>query len=158
MKRTWSKVLSAARALTAEPPQLKYYDLFPNTRRLKVLLVEDDEPDAYIIANALSSNPRVGEVLVAEDGVKALELVDKGWIRPDLAIIDLHMPRKDGFSLLQDFAAMENGGFRKVILTSSSARADVQIATHCGAVEFFTKPHSRKKLAAALDRVIENAA
>ena len=158
MNRPWRKVLSAARSLIEEPPPLIYFDLFPNTRRLKVLLVEDDEPDAYLIENALSGNPRVGEILLAEDGVKALELVDKGWFAPDIAIIDLHMPRKDGFSLLQDFCAMANGGFRKVILTSSSARADVYSAVHCGAAEFLTKPSSRRKLAAALDRVIENTA
>jgi CheY-like chemotaxis protein len=123
---------------------------------LKVLLVEDDEPDAYLIEQSLSGNPKVGEILRAEDGVKALELVDKGWFSPDLAIIDIRMPRKDGLALLRDFAAMEQGGFPKVVLTSSAARADIRDAIHGGAVEFITKPASRRKLIAELDRVIAN--
>ncbi len=131
--------------------------MFPNTPRLKILLVEDDEPDAYIIAQVLEGNPKVRQVARAEDGVKALELVERGWFEPDIAIVDLHMPRKDGFSLLQDFAALCRTRFPSVILTSSSAGADAWRAMDCGAIEFVTKSASPKKLAADLDRAIEKA-
>jgi len=127
------------------------------SRKLHILLVEDDEPDAYLIGRALQNNPRVGEVVVAENGFKALELIDIGWATPDLAIVDLHMPRKDGFALLRDFAAREGPHFPSVILTSSAAKMDSLEAMICGAVEFITKPDSPVKLAAALDRVIYNA-
>ena len=69
-------------------------------QRLRVLLVEDDDADAYLIRRALAKNPRIGEVVLAHDGVAALELINKGVVNPDLAIVDLHMPRKDGFALL----------------------------------------------------------
>ena len=59
---------------------------FPATPRLKILLVEDDEADANLIREILEANPRVREVLLAEDGVKALELVRCGWFNPDLAV------------------------------------------------------------------------
>jgi PleD family two-component response regulator len=61
--------------------------------RLCVLLVEDDDADIYLIRRALANNPRVGEVVVARDGVEALELIDFWATQPDLAIVDLHMPR-----------------------------------------------------------------
>ena len=158
MRRALRKILSVSRRLIDGPPPSRPFDEFPNAKGLKVLLVEDDEPDAYLIEQALSGNPKVGEILRAEDGVKALELVDKGWFSPDLAIIDLRMPRKDGLTLLKDFAAMERGGFLKVVLTSSAAGSDIRNAFHGGAVEFITKPASRKKLTAELDRVVAGVA
>jgi CheY-like chemotaxis protein len=63
----------------------------------------------------LANHPRGGKVVVAEDGVKALELIDNGSVRPHLAIVDLHMPRKDGFALVKDFAANERRHFPSVI-------------------------------------------
>jgi chemotaxis family two-component system response regulator Rcp1 len=152
--------VSMARSPFDPPRPFHYVDIFlpdAHSRVLKILLVEDDEPDIYLINRALEGNPRVGEVVVAEDGLKALEMIDKGWVRPDLAIVDLHMPRKDGFALLRDFAAKNRRQFPSVILTSSAAAADAHRAMHCGAVAFITKPGTPAKLSAALDRAIYNA-
>ena len=121
---------------------------------LEVLLVEDDEADAYLIMCALEKNPLVGKVVVANDDVEALELFDKGRISPDLAIVDLHMPRKNGFAILRDFAARGRRPFPSVIITSSGSGADADRAKHLGAAEFITKPNTPAKLVAALDRVI----
>jgi CheY-like chemotaxis protein len=156
-KKIWQRIVTRAKLpFTEKQSRVNYTNLFPSTvsaAKLRVLLVEDDEPDAYLIGRFLASNPRVGEVVVAEDGVKAFELVDKGWLSPDLAIIDLHMPRKDGLALLRDFADREGPKFPSVILTSSQARADSRRAFLCGAMEFITKPDMPDQLAAALDRV-----
>jgi CheY-like chemotaxis protein len=143
----------------SKPITRHYFDQYVptlNTPKLNILLVEDDEPDAYLISRALASNPRVGEVVVAENGFRALELIDIGWATPDLAIVDLNMPRKNGFALLRDFANREGRHFPSVILTSSAAKADALNAMHSGAMEFITKPDTPHKLAAALDRVIYN--
>jgi CheY-like chemotaxis protein len=90
----------------------------------------------------------------AQDGIEALALIDRGTVKPDLAIVDLHMPRKDGFALLREFATREAAGFPSVVLTSSRAGADALRSKMRGAVEFLTKPNSAKKLSAALDRVV----
>ena len=161
-KSTWEKIASMTIGshVASRPKTFHDFDRFPQplvARKLQILLVEDDKPDAYLIGRALQSNPRVGEVVIAENGFRALELMDIGWAVPDLAIVDLHMPRKDGFELLRDFAAREGRRFPSVILTSSSARVDSLEAMICGAVEFVTKPNSSSQLAAALDRVIYNA-
>ena len=125
-----------------------------NTQKLCVLLVEDDEADSYLIRRALATIPRVGKVVVARDGVEALEIVDDGSANPDLALVDLHMLRKDGFALLRDFETRESAQFLSVVLTSSRAGADALRSRKRGAVEFLTKPDTVEKMAAALNRVI----
>src|SRR5258708_5264340 len=86
---------------------------------LCILVVEDDEADAYLIARALASQPMVGTVVRALDGVEALEMVERGKVAPDLAFIDLHMPRKNGFSLLVALGDRSEPRFPAVVLTSS---------------------------------------
>jgi len=121
---------------------------------LQVLLVEDDQADAYLIRRALAKDRRVGEVILAEDGVEALEMCEKRRFVPDLAIVDLHMPRKDGFGLLRDFGIRDSAPFPSVVLTSSRASADAVRSTRLGALEVLTKPKTEHELATALDRVI----
>jgi CheY-like chemotaxis protein len=114
----------------------------------------DDEADSYLIRRALATIPRVGKIVVARDGVEALEMVDDGSASPDLALVDLHMPRKDGFALLREFETRESAQFLSVVLTSSRAGADALRSRKRGAVEFLTKPDTVEKMAAALNRVI----
>ncbi len=122
--------------------------------QLCVLLVEDDEADVYLIKSALAKNPRVGEIVIARDGAEALDLLDLWATQPDLAIVDLHMPRKDGFALLRDFAARGDSAFPSVVLTSSRAGADALRARKRGAAAFLTKPNTNSKLTTALNAVI----
>jgi CheY-like chemotaxis protein len=123
--------------------------------KLKILLVEDDEGDAYLIISALSDNPRVESVVVAKNGDEALELIDRGAVKPDLALIDLHMPRKDGLALLTHLALRKGDWFPSVVLTSSRLKADALRSQTRGAVGFVTKPMSVAKLKEALNREIE---
>jgi two-component system chemotaxis sensor kinase CheA len=122
------------------------------SKRLQILLVEDDEADVYLIRRSLARNPRVREVVLAENGV---DLIDRGGVKPDLALIDLNMPRKDGFALLRDFTTRASAQFPSVVLTSSRARADVVRCLGRGAVAFLTKSKTVGEMAAELDRLIE---
>jgi CheY-like chemotaxis protein len=121
---------------------------------LRVLLVEDDDADVYLIRRALAELPKVAEVRVARDGVEAIELIDSWSSGPDLAIIDLKMPRKDGFTLLREFAARKSAAFPAIVLTSSKAGADVYRAKKRGAVEFITKPNGVDRLKNALGEAL----
>ena len=156
MSQTTQDVLISARDLVSSgalhrvaiPPPWRW------SLGLQVLLVEDDRADAYLIRRALAKNTRVGEVILAEDGVEALEMCDNSRFVPDLAIVDLHMPRKDGLALLRDFATRGRSKFPSVVLTSSRATKDALRAAKLGAAEFITKPKTESELAAMLDRVI----
>lgn len=121
---------------------------------LKILMVEDDEGDAYLIERALRSNPRVGEIVRVRDGVEAIELIDDRRFHPDLALVDLQMPRKDGFHLLSELDLRVTADFLAVVLSTSRAGADRVRARSRGSAKFITKPASLEKMTIALDEVI----
>ena len=121
---------------------------------LRVLVVEDDEADAWLLGRVLLNDPRIGEVVHTRDGVEALEAIEGGGFAPDLAIVDLQMPKKNGFSLLLDLAARDATPFPVIVLTSSRHGADALRARKRGAERFITKPNTLEKLAEVLEPVI----
>ena len=121
---------------------------------LQILLVEDDEADAYLIRRALCDNPRVADIVLAEDGEEALDLFDRRRVFPDLALVDLKMPRKDGLTFLKDLSVRPSALFPCAVLTSSKSAKDAMRAKSRGAVEFVTKPSGEGEMKAALDRIV----
>ena len=117
---------------------------------LCVLVVEDDEADAYLISRALESQPAVGRVVRAPDGVAALAMIESGRVKPDLAFIDLQMPRKNGFSLLAAFAGRPEQTFPMVVLTSSTAQTDAIRSRLRGAMRVVTKPDTLEEMDSVL--------
>ena len=81
-------------------------------------------------------------------------MVDDGEVAPDLAFIDLQMPRKGGLSLLAAFAKRPAPGFPMVVLTSSTTPADAMRSRMRGAIRVISKPDSYFGLQARLDREI----
>ena len=141
----------------ADSGALHQFELLSKSRwtpGLQVLLVEDDVADAYLIRRALEANPRVADVVLAENGEEALDLVDRRRVFPDLALVDLKMPRKDGLTFLKDLAARPTALFPCAVLTSSKSGKDALRAKTRGAVEFVTKPRAEPELKSALDRLI----
>ncbi len=124
---------------------------------LCILLVEDDDGDAYLIERALTALPNIGGIIRACDGVEALTLIECGTVAPDVALIDLHMPRRNGFQLLADFAALDQASFPMVVLTSSTAPRDAARSRFRGATRVLTKPDSVEALEGLLAMAIESA-
>jgi two-component system, LytTR family, response regulator len=127
----------------------------PAGRRLRILTVEDDEGDAYLICNALADNPAVGAVVHARDGIEALSMIERREVEPDLAFIDLRMPRMDGFDLLVALANGRERGFPMVALTSSAAPGDAVRSRLRGVARVVIKPASVPELYAALKAAID---
>lgn len=121
--------------------------------KIEILLVEDDEADAFLITEALRRNRRVGQIVRACDGVDALEMLDRG-LCPDLAIVDLQMPRKDGLALLRDIRERRGIHFNAVVLTSSRRGADIYRSVKRGACMFATKPRYADKYQSVIDDAI----
>jgi CheY-like chemotaxis protein len=124
-------------------------------RGLCALVVEDDEADAYLISRALGDNPAVETVVRARDGVEALAMVERGDVKPDVAFIDLHMPRMDGFDLLVAFAMCATPRFPMVVLTSSAAPNDAIRSRLRRAMRVVTKPDNVADLHEALATAVD---
>ncbi|HKT54081.1 MAG TPA: response regulator [Caulobacteraceae bacterium] len=121
---------------------------------LCILVVEDDAADAYLISRVLERQPGVAKVIRACDGVEALDLVESGRANPDLAFIDLHMPRKNGFNLLAAFGGRTELNFPMVVLTSSTAPTDAIRSRLRGAIRVVTKPDTVEELETVLRATI----
>lgn len=82
---------------------------------------------------------------VAEDGRKAAGVLKKA--RPDLIILDLRMPRMDGFQLLELLGRFKTAAsIPVVVLTASDSPIDLDRALQLGVVDYLVKPISPKAL------------
>jgi chemotaxis family two-component system response regulator Rcp1 len=113
---------------------------------IELLLVEDNEGDARLTREALRDAKVKLNMHVAEDGVAALEFLRRrgrfaGAPRPDIILLDLNLPRKDGRELLADIKA--DPDLRRipvVILTTSRAEEDILKTYDLAANCYVTKP------------------
>ena len=124
------------------------------TKGLCVLLLEDDDADAYLTSRALLSLPRVTDVVRARDGQEAVAMLKTSRVVPDIAFIDLQMPTMDGMQFL---TACMNENLAKVplvVLTSSSDWKDALRSRVHGALLVITKPERPSDLVQALSDAI----
>ena len=123
--------------------------------KLCILMVEDDDADAYLIKRALSDIPRVAEVVRARNGAEAVHLLETGAVAPDLAFVDLQMPMMNGFELLLAFVDKGLANIPVVVLTSSSSPHDSARSRVRGAVRVVTKPENVAELYAVLETTVD---
>ncbi|MFA5963329.1 MAG: response regulator [Sphingomonas sp.] len=116
------------------------------TTPIRVLLVEDNEADAYLTRETLESGKLHVEIAIASDGVEACDYLLRrppyGDIAlPDLILLDLNLPRLDGRQVLEELRRHEKlGTIPVVILTSSDAERDIAQSYELGANCYVTKP------------------
>jgi two-component system response regulator len=115
-------------------------------RPVDILLVEDDEGDAFLTENALRSGPVPFALHVVPTGEEALDFVyrrgdHQGAPRPDLILLDLHLPGVNGKEVLHELK--EHATFRRipiVVLTSSRAESDILRSYNLHANAYMVKP------------------
>ncbi len=107
-----------------------------------VLLVEDDPGDVVLVREAMSTDKIKNELHVVSDGVLALEhLRDPTRPLPDLILLDLNLPRKDGREVLAEIRADPAlSHLPVVILTTSDAESDILRSYQLHANAYVTKP------------------
>jgi len=111
-----------------------------------ILLVEDNPGDVLLTRKALERGKLANELLVVEDGEKALAFLRREGEyaeapRPDLVLLDLNLPRKTGLEVLEEVKAdVELRQIPIVVLTSSDDEHDVLRAYHNHANCYITKP------------------
>lgn len=115
-------------------------------RPIRVLLVEDSPTDLLMTREALDRSKVLLDVHAVEDGVKTLEFLRRQGKyakapRPDLILLDLNLPKKDGREVLAEIKADPDlKSIPVVVLTTSKADEDVARAYECHANCFITKP------------------
>nr|WP_322639775.1 MULTISPECIES: response regulator [unclassified Nostoc]MDZ7987144.1 response regulator [Nostoc sp. DedVER02]MDZ8110986.1 response regulator [Nostoc sp. DedVER01b] len=113
---------------------------------IEVLLVEDNPGDAQLTRIALEDSKISIHLNVVEDGVEAMAFLRKQekYVKaahPDIVLLDLNLPRKDGREVLAEIKADENlKRIPVVVLTTSQAEEDIIKAYNLSANCYITKP------------------
>ena len=128
---------------------------------VEILLVEDNPGDSDLIIEFLEEARVTNHVTVVRDGEEAMDYLRgrgrfSGAVRPDLVLLDLNLPRKDGREVLAEIKAdpdLEN--IPVVVLTSSSAEADIAKSYSLKANCYIIKPVDLDQFVSVV-RSIEN--
>jgi Response regulators consisting of a CheY-like receiver domain and a winged-helix DNA-binding domain len=128
---------------------------------VEILLAEDNPGDVTLTKKALEEGSLANNFHVVTDGVEALgflrqegEYADAP--RPDLVLLDLNMPRKDGKAVLEAMQADEGlSRIPVVVLTSSESEADIARSYELNANAYLTKPVDFDGFVEIVDRIEE---
>lgn len=115
-------------------------------KHIEILLVEDSPADILLTREAFQESRIVNTIHVAEDGIQAMNFLYKrgeyaSSPRPDLILLDLNLPRKNGREVLAEIKA--DPGLKKipiVVLTTSNADEDILKAYDLNANCYVVKP------------------
>jgi two-component system response regulator len=127
-----------------------------------ILLVEDNPDDELLTLRALRKNGVTGEVMVARDGVEALDyLFGTGAhagrdtsVMPQLILLDLNLPKIDGLEVLRRLRADERTRLLPVvILTSSREQSDMLEGYGLGANSYVRKPVNFEQFVTAVEQL-----
>jgi len=121
---------------------------------LKVLIV-DDEPDVRALVRSALSYARQDLIAVeAADGDEALAMIHSE--RPDLVVLDLALPKRDGFAVLEQ--VREKTDLPIIVLTARGLEEDKVKGLRLGADDYLTKPFSPRELVARIESVLRRSA
>jgi len=121
-------------------------------RKNKILAV-DDEPNILMSIKFILEMEGY-EVHIARDGDEALEVAER--VRPDLILLDINMPRKDGYEVCRILQERKDLSETKVImLTAKGQTLEKKKGLEVGADDYVTKPFSAEDLLEKIRTMIE---
>lgn len=126
-----------------------------NDGPITLLLVEDDPGDVVLVREGFAGNAMIDEIRVARDGVDALAaLRDRRRTLPDLVLLDLNLPRKDGREVLAEIRADPDlTHLPIVILSTSEADSDVMRSYELHANAYLAKPVELERFLAVVRQI-----
>ena len=129
-----------------------------NVWRVNVLLVEDDEADVELIRRALRCQVDVGSIDVRRAPDVALDDLRTGAVKPTIILLDIHMPKLDGFQFMRRLREIDHmREIPVVLLTTSRSLRDVEEARRSSACAYLVKPDQFEELKMCLDSLIKQA-
>lgn len=118
--------------------------------RGKILLVEDDQNFGDVLRSYLEMNDY--EVTLANDGIKGLENYYRGNF--DICILDVMMPRKDGFTVAREIREKDTA-MPIIFLTAKTLKEDVLQGFKIGADDYITKPFNSEELLFRIQAILK---
>ena len=118
----------------------------------KIVCAEDDK---LISTSLIEGFTAAGfEATPAYDGEEAIAKIKE--LKPDVVLLDIMMPKLDGYSTLNEIKTMENLNHSKVIFLSAKTNPkDIEKGLELGADAYVTKPYSIKKLIQQIDEMLK---
>lgn len=124
-------------------------------KSVTILMADDDQDDCLLVKEAFEENRLPGDLRFVEDGEALMDyLYHRGkysestlWPRPDLILLDLNMPRKDGREALREIRSTPDlRAIPVIVLTTSKEEKEVYRSYDLGANSFITKPVTFEEL------------
>jgi len=125
---------------------------------MKIFLIEDDLDDVELLEEALRTNDIPFELDVAKDGGAAVAYIRNAAIPPDIIVLDFNLPKIHGKDVLIELRSTPL--FKNIpllILTTSSAKEDIEYSYKHGANKYLIKPTSIKQIKDTVDVIVELA-
>ena len=125
------------------------------TKRIRTVVVDDSENFLQVVCELLEIDPLVDVVARADKGGEAIETVLK--LKPDLVLMDIHMPYLDGLTLAWFFR--QRFPSARVVLMSADNTPELRAAcADSGALDFVHKENFRPEFRAVLSRLTHETA
>jgi CheY-like chemotaxis protein len=108
---------------------------------MKILMIDDDPDDLDVFSSFIETLDKGTNVESASDGHEAIEKLLANDSPVDLILLDLNMPKYDGFYFLETLQKHKTiSGIPIIIFTTSSSDTDIRRSKSLGASHFITKP------------------
>lgn len=127
-----------------------------NGKPVEILLVEDNEGDIFLTRKVFEKANIKNTITVAQDGEVAVKMLKEKSVEPDIILLDINLPKKDGKQVLEEIK--DDPDLRSipvVILTSSKAEKDILESYNLHANSYIIKPVTLEKFGEVAS-VIEN--
>ncbi|MCF8259429.1 MAG: response regulator [Melioribacteraceae bacterium] len=119
----------------------------------KTILIVDDTPENIQI---LSSILKDYQKKVAINGDLALKIANSP-VRPDLILLDIMMPGKDGYEVIKELKSNEyTKNIPVIFLTSKDSQAEMEKGLQLGAVDYLLKPFDSEKMLNSIHQILNN--
>ena len=125
----------------------------PKATSPRILIVDDDDGIVRIVQKSLEQLPTKPEIFTAPDGVEALKAVEEH--KPDLVILDVMMPKMDGFAVCDHLRKDIRTSFLPIIMLTASAEENNRSKGYLvGTDDYVTKPFEVPDFLARVSRLL----
>jgi CheY-like chemotaxis protein len=127
-------------------------------RGINILLIEDDLDDTGLLEDMLRSQDTPFTMEILNDGEEAVKHFRAGSSFPDLVILDFNLPKIHGRDVVLEMKSLP--AYKDIpllVLTTSSAPADIEFAHHHGVDKYLTKPSTLEAFRMVVDTIVKLA-